>query len=330
MHIILSISEFAHFVKNSNAIHDRFRRIVNDRTSSDPTNNSELKTQVEPRQTLVDLSNKDNFRGSIFFTDKKKNIIIDGIFTKILYSTQYFTMTGLYINFQVCSKLATELTRPPVRELVSKSIGFVKESHGNAIDCSNSSNDFEPEQSILPKTYIQFNPIIEPNYWQIESLCEIESYILNLYSKTQLTNTIKTPVYCLKTQLYGGYLRAHTEYNGCSSKSKIHRAISQNTGREVVHETKPGYVNTSGLNDIERQPNLLRRKHETQSGLIADSLPYKSNTFDNEYFTTPPQLSQIVRYAPPYTNHQIWTKYIKISGVWESEHTYGVTYKVTY
>jgi len=48
--------------------------------------------------------------GFIFFTEKKKNIIIDGIFTKILYSTPYFTMTGLYIQFQICSKFLSDDT----------------------------------------------------------------------------------------------------------------------------------------------------------------------------------------------------------------------------
>jgi len=38
---------------------------------------------------------------NIFFLDKKMNIIIDGNFTKILYSNDFFTMNGLYILFPI-------------------------------------------------------------------------------------------------------------------------------------------------------------------------------------------------------------------------------------
>jgi hypothetical protein len=38
---------------------------------------------------------------NIYFLDKKRNIIMDGNFTKILYSNEFFTMNGLYILFPV-------------------------------------------------------------------------------------------------------------------------------------------------------------------------------------------------------------------------------------
>jgi hypothetical protein len=38
---------------------------------------------------------------NIYFLDKKRNIIMDGNFTKILYSNEWFTMNGLYILFPV-------------------------------------------------------------------------------------------------------------------------------------------------------------------------------------------------------------------------------------
>ena len=34
---------------------------------------------------------------NIFFPDTKPNMLMDGIFTKINYSTQYFTMNGIYL-----------------------------------------------------------------------------------------------------------------------------------------------------------------------------------------------------------------------------------------
>jgi len=38
---------------------------------------------------------------NIYFLEKKKNIIMDGNFTKILYSNSWFTMNGLYVLFPI-------------------------------------------------------------------------------------------------------------------------------------------------------------------------------------------------------------------------------------
>jgi hypothetical protein len=38
---------------------------------------------------------------NIYFLDKKRNIIMDGNFTKIMYSNDKFTMNGLYILFPI-------------------------------------------------------------------------------------------------------------------------------------------------------------------------------------------------------------------------------------
>ena len=38
---------------------------------------------------------------NVYFLDKKTNIIMDGNFTKILYSNDCFTMNGLYILFPI-------------------------------------------------------------------------------------------------------------------------------------------------------------------------------------------------------------------------------------
>jgi hypothetical protein len=37
----------------------------------------------------------------IYFLEKKKNIIIDGNFTKIIFSNKYFTMNCIYIKFPI-------------------------------------------------------------------------------------------------------------------------------------------------------------------------------------------------------------------------------------
>ena len=37
----------------------------------------------------------------IFFLDSKKNILMDGVFTKITYINEWFTMNGMYINLPI-------------------------------------------------------------------------------------------------------------------------------------------------------------------------------------------------------------------------------------
>jgi len=37
----------------------------------------------------------------IYFLDSKNNILMDGIFTKLIYTNEWFTMNGLYINLPI-------------------------------------------------------------------------------------------------------------------------------------------------------------------------------------------------------------------------------------
>jgi hypothetical protein len=74
---------------------------------------------------------------NIFFSEKKKNIIIDGDFMKILYSTDYFVMNGVYINTSFNAK------KPPGLR-ISKSHNSIDELSGKA------RNQFELLREIYP------------------------------------------------------------------------------------------------------------------------------------------------------------------------------------
>jgi hypothetical protein len=41
------------------------------------------------------------YLSNIYFLDKKTNVIMDGNFSKILYSNEWFTMNGLYVLFPI-------------------------------------------------------------------------------------------------------------------------------------------------------------------------------------------------------------------------------------
>lgn len=42
-----------------------------------------------------------DFQKNIFFLESKKNNVMNGNFIKILYSTEYFTMNGIYFDFPI-------------------------------------------------------------------------------------------------------------------------------------------------------------------------------------------------------------------------------------
>ena len=59
---------------------------------------------------LLDLENVNI--SNIFFTDTKQNMMFDGVFTKLLYCDDFFTMYGIYIN--VFIQQTTANTKPQI------------------------------------------------------------------------------------------------------------------------------------------------------------------------------------------------------------------------
>jgi hypothetical protein len=59
---------------------------------------------------LLDLENVN--MSNIFFTETKQNMMFDGVFTKLLYCDDFFTMYGIYIN--VFIQQTTANTKPQI------------------------------------------------------------------------------------------------------------------------------------------------------------------------------------------------------------------------
>jgi hypothetical protein len=82
---------------------------------------------------------------NIYFSDKKRNIIINGDFTKIIYSNQYFTMSCMYFQFSIePSKLETNAN----------------------------------------KTMIFFQPYNKNNIISVQEISKLECRIIDYYKKT--------------------------------------------------------------------------------------------------------------------------------------------------
>jgi len=86
---------------------------------------------------------------NIYFLDQKRNIIMDGYFTKLIYSNEHFTMNGIYLHFSM--------------------------------------KDLKID-NILNKQCVHFHPYHPKNLEFIQMLSMLELHILELYKKTHKCN----------------------------------------------------------------------------------------------------------------------------------------------
>jgi hypothetical protein len=135
---------------------------------------------------IVDISNL-NLNG-MFFLDKRTNVIIDGYFSRLVYSTPDFVMNGLYLK---CGLYKSQEVTGLIRQ-------------------SNSYNQFSSLCTSEPKQE-GFRPIIHfdlkntHNLKNISEMCSLEESILNQYKEVKSSE--KICVYNLRNQLYTGSLK---------------------------------------------------------------------------------------------------------------------------
>ena len=125
----------------------------------------------------------------IYFLDKKKNIIMDGVFTKIVYSNNCMSMNGIYIDFPIKNIMTNRIHSKNILQLdtISNKDLFQKL--------------FDIEKQLL-SYYIQY---FSPSHSDFQTS--------EKYNHTQNKNI----VYTLKNQLQTGFIKYYKEYE-CSSK----------------------------------------------------------------------------------------------------------------
>ncbi len=209
----------------------------------------------------------------ILFSEKKKNIIVAGTFSKIIYSNQYFTMNGLYIHFELCSTgsipdLGTKLGFDRFSGELSEY--FHKENTQTPLDVVPYDMGTPHIDTPHSKQTIHYDPSIEHNRLQIASVCALERHLLQMYAMANDFYTHKKPLFHLKTQIQSGIIKTHHE-SSCIPETTL------SVGRGTC-----------------------------------------SNRFGGE-FAEELGRSNIPTYI---------TKYIKISGIWETDQHYGITFKI--
>ena len=113
----------------------------------------------------------------LLFTEPKKNILLDGIFTKLIYSDDKMAMNGLFLNFPIEEHLSEKKIQNYYDNYYSKNVFFFD---------------------------------IEKNIEVINMICEIEKQILNYYLEYNFLK--KNPVHILKKQLVNGKIKYYKEH----------------------------------------------------------------------------------------------------------------------
>jgi|LauGreSuBDMM15SN_2_FD.fasta_scaffold06154_4 hypothetical protein len=98
---------------------------------------------------------------------------MDGFFTKLVFSTDYFSIIGVCLTFYITRK-------PEVASLTNH----------------------------VYRHFVHLDPYTLENRKYAECACEMEEYILSMYAPLAPG---KTPVYSLKTQLNTGVIKIHAE-----------------------------------------------------------------------------------------------------------------------
>jgi len=133
---------------------------------------------------------------NVFYLEKTKNVIIDGEFSKIIYSTPDFVMNGITIYCKKIDRInqhSGNTDRYLLGGLQSSSI-----NRSNSRDTLNT-------MSITPKSIFTFNPQLFNNMDFISYVSDIEEKIIEQYK--QMKSIQKITVYNLKTQLLNGYIK---------------------------------------------------------------------------------------------------------------------------
>ena len=143
---------------------------------------------------------------NIFFGEKRKNIIVDGDFVKIVYSTESFEMNGLYILTEFGT--ANHAKRPD--SVYTEDPSVIKFGFGQTCDTNGEWVKIVNKNAIAtPKRNIIFNILTKENTRTIEQLCQIETDIVDRYIASNCP--LKTASYVLKNQLLSGSIKYHSE-----------------------------------------------------------------------------------------------------------------------
>ena len=135
----------------------------------------------------------------IYFLDKKTNIIMDGVFTKIVFSNHCISMNGLFIDFPIKNVMTNRIHSKNIIQL----------------DMVNNKDLFqkliEIEKQVLYYYVQYFSDLTTDAQFSNEKRCSIQN---------------KTIIYNLKNQLQSGSIKYYKEHDSYSKNGLYYIKIS--------------------------------------------------------------------------------------------------------
>lgn len=145
---------------------------------------------------------------NLFFLEKRKNNIIDGCFSKIIYSPEYFTMNGIYFIIPFVNKV--DMSYSKTSELgTSISVRVSSGDNLSSKDNVNVNANVNMYSSLENKYTIYFYTHDVKNLQYLTLLSEIENTIINTYK--EMNGVKKRNNLGLTNQLYKGHFKIYKE-----------------------------------------------------------------------------------------------------------------------
>jgi hypothetical protein len=188
----------------------------------------------------------------IFFSDKKKNNIINGCFSKIIYSPEYFTMNGIFFVIPFTIKSHMSISNPP---------GIENSSFFRSVNPALSFDDKSSTDNLLAhynKYTVYFYTHDVKNLQHITLLSKIENAIINTYK--EINGLKKRSNLVLSNQLYKGFFKIYKEKRRTITKLLHSPSYTQGNVSGESQDTE-GSVKTC----VDRTPfSVLRSKEENE------------------------------------------------------------------
>lgn len=178
------------------------------------TNNATSAMQLFIPISSVDANN-------VYFTEKRKNVILDGNFVKIIYSTDHFEMNGLHLLLQIYSRVPSLFSLDEQLRALKTALpdSLTSMSAKRTIRLENHSYSHSPGAEPPTKFIEHFDPNLAENASQTELLCDIERRIVTNY--IEMNAPLKNAVYNLKHQMESGCFRFARECSVSQNNSKL-------------------------------------------------------------------------------------------------------------
>lgn len=239
---------------------------------------------------------------NVYFVEKKKNIIVEGDFVKVLYSTDSFEMNGVYIAINFC-------VMKPSNSSVRL---WVEMNHGNTV-----SRDLELYESGAP--FILDSTMDPQNDFSMPS---IRGSSIN--DKLTHVNTESWIQIINKTQQN----REYSEYNG---GRKHDYALQKRTEEDPLRNTKKYIIFDPNIKENKMtMEKLCNFERELIKRYIEENCPEKTATYILKNQLT----TNMIKYHSE--NKELSRKQnnierciLKVSGIWETATHVGITMKFT-